>query len=146
MSLSRRHITALVLAGGVLVGCSGPPPTSPESTALLDRPTTAAATAMRGGELGALTARGLVDALEKAGFAVPNRVDTTARDCPGAGCEQSITTDTLAAKSFSSTGRAQSYAADRGFFQVETVVIEFAPPVTPETRERYRAQIKAVMR
>jgi hypothetical protein len=50
---------------------------------------------MRGGELGALTARGLVDALAKAGFAVGNPLDATAQECPAAGCDQSMVTDTL---------------------------------------------------
>lgn len=105
----------------------------------------AAATATRGGELNALTARGVVDALHRAGFAAANPVDTTAQECPDAGCDQSIVTDTLQVKSFSTTGRAQKYAATQGLFQVGTVVVEFAPSVPQSERERYRAQLQRVV-
>jgi hypothetical protein len=100
---------------------------------------------MRGGELGALTARGLVDALDKTGFAVPNPLDTTAQECPAAGCDQSIVTDTLRVKSFSTTSRAQTYAGNHALFQVETIVVAFAAPVSQAERDRYRTQIQILV-
>ncbi|WP_422746715.1 hypothetical protein ACN27E_03925 [Mycobacterium sp. WMMD1722] len=101
--------------------------------------------ATRGGELDALTARGLVDALHRAGAAVPNPRDATAQECPAAGCDQAVVTDTLRVDSFATTGRAQVYAGQRGLFQVETVVVAFAPSVPAAQRDRYVAQIKALM-
>jgi hypothetical protein len=108
-------------------------------------PASAGATAMRGSELGALTARGLVDALNKTDFAVANPLDTAAQECPSAGCDQSIVTDALRVKSFSTTSRAQTYAGNHGLFQVETIVVAFAAPVSQAEQDRYRTQIQTLM-
>ena len=144
MKVIARRIFVGLAVGCLLSGCTSHPPAYPG-------PATSAAgatspTAMRGGELGALTARGLVDALNKTGFAVPNPLDTTARECPAAGCSQSIVTDTVQVKSFSTTARAQTYAGDHGLFQVETIVVAFAPPVSQAEQHRYRTQIQFLMR
>ena len=101
--------------------------------------------ATRQGEMDGLSARGLVDALERAGFPVRNPMDTTAQECPTAGCLQSIVTDTVRVKSFAETRRAQLFAADHGLFQVTTVVVSFAPPVTPDERNRFQAEIQKLM-
>jgi hypothetical protein len=95
----------------------------------------------RQGELGGLTAKGLVDALNQAGYAAPNPVNATAQDCPAAGCDQSIVTDTVSVKSFTTTGKAEIYAKELGLFQVTTLVVSFAPPVAPAEQDRYRAEI-----
>lgn len=94
----------------------------------------------------ALTAHGMVVALGEKGFAVTNPVDTTAQECPDAGCDQAIVTDTLRIKSFTTTARAETYAADHGLFQVQTIVVAFAPPVPDAEQVRYRAQIQTLMR
>lgn len=94
----------------------------------------------------ALTARGVVVSLNEKGFAAPNPVDTTAQECPDAGCDQSIVTDTLRLKSFLTTARAETYAADHGLFQVQTIVVAFAPPVPEAEQARYRAEIQSLMR
>lgn len=94
----------------------------------------------------ALTARGVLAALNEKGLAARNPVDTTAQECPDAGCDQSVVTDTLRVKSFPTTARAETYAANHGLFQVETIVVAFAPPVPEAERARYRAQIQALMR
>lgn len=143
-----RKVVSATLALGCLIvsGCSNGAPSypSPGSTP----PSIAspnAATAMRGGELAALTARGLVQALDKAGFLVPNPHDTTAYECAAAGCEQSIVTDTLRVKSFATTAKATIYAANHGLDQVETIVVAFAPPVTKTEHDRYWAQIQQLV-
>ncbi|OYN77476.1 hypothetical protein CG716_18245 [Mycolicibacterium sphagni] len=99
----------------------------------------------RAGEMHALSARGLVSALKTAGFAVPNPLDTTVQDCSADGCQQSIVTDTLRVESFATTAQAQQYAADRGFYQVETVVVSFAPPLPETERARYRTEIQKLV-
>jgi hypothetical protein len=96
----------------------------------------------RAGQLRALTALGIVNELTRAGFSAPKPLDTTAQDCPTIGCDQSIVTDTLRVKSFPTTARAESYAAHRDLYQVERIVVEFAPPVSEPARARYRAEIQ----
>lgn len=93
----------------------------------------------------ALSARSLVNALNTAGFAVPNPLDTTRQDCSVDGCEQSIVTDTLRVESFATTAQAEQYAADRGFYQVETIVVSFAPPLPETERVRYRTEIQKLV-
>jgi hypothetical protein len=93
----------------------------------------------------ALTARSLVSELAMAGFSVPNPLDTTAQDCSTAGCEQSIVTDTLRVKSFSTSAQAERYAAPRGLYQVETIVVSFAPPISESEQTRYRTEIQRLV-
>jgi hypothetical protein len=81
------------------------------------------ASALNGGELHALTAAGVIDAITKTGLPAPNPLDTTAQDCPRIGCTQSIVTDTVTVKSFETTGQAARFAVPRGLFQVATVVV-----------------------
>ena len=107
---------------------------------------TLAATATRGGELDALSARGVVNALVQAGFQAPNAVDATARECPASACEQSVVTDTVRVKSFGTTALAQDFAASRDLFQLETIVVEFAPQLSELDRARYRAELEVLIR
>ncbi len=137
---------ACVTAVCLISGCShaptysnpGQPPSASTSGPI-------SATATRGGELQAPTARGIVDELAKLGFEVPNPQDTTAQECPAAGCDQSIVTDILRVKSFPTTGRAETYAKDRGLDQVETIVVSFAPPIPQAEQDRYWAQIEKLV-
>ena len=92
-----------------------------------------------------VTAASIVDSLARKGFEVPNQLDTTAQECPDAGCEQSIVTDTLRVKSFSTARRATFYAMAHALRHVSTVAVSFAPPLTPSARERYWAAIVDTM-
>ena len=94
----------------------------------------------------ALTARGIVNALTKMGFEASNPIDTTAQECPAAGCDQSMVTDTVSVKSFATTGEAEIYAQERGLDQVETIVVSFAPPVPLPQRIWYWLAIKKFVR
>jgi hypothetical protein len=135
-----------MLVAFLVTSCSSRPPGYPAAATSAQAGASVAATATRAGELGSLTAHGIVAALQSSGFAAPNPVDTTAQECPTAGCDQSVVTDTLRVKSFSSTAAAQSYAADNGLFQTGTIVVAFAPPVTPADQDRYRRQIAVLTR
>ena len=147
MSVSTRIIAACVVAGCLLSSCSSKLPGYPApASSSPGAPSPLASTMTRDGELGALSARGVVDALAKTGFAVPKPVDTTAQECPDAGCDQAVVTDTLRVKSFPTTARAQGFALDHGLRQVETVVVEFAPPLTQADQDRYWTQIQALVR
>ncbi len=143
MRLPYKVLTVGIAVGVGVGGCSMDAPADPAERA---ENGSAAATAVRGGELNALTARGVVEALDREGFPVPHPVDTTKYECPDAGCDQSIVTDSVRVKSFSSTGRAQKFAARQGLFQAGTVVVAFAPPVPPAERARFRGQIQLLVR
>lgn len=88
-----------------------------------------------------LTASGLIAALGQDGFAVPNPLDTTTQECPTAGCDQAIVTDTMRVKSFATLSQARWYAMTRNLPEFANIVVEFAPPVTTEEREGYLAAI-----
>ncbi len=105
-------------------------------------PVSVGAAAPRGGELHALTALGLVDAIAGAGLAAPNPRDETTQDCGDIGCVQSIVTDTVSVKSFATTGRAELYAMPNGLYQQETIVVSFAPNVPEAEQTRYLTEIQ----
>ncbi|MBI3690248.1 MAG: hypothetical protein HY239_06200 [Mycolicibacterium aromaticivorans] len=84
-----------------------------------------------------LTAEGLVAVLTQEGLAVPNLIDTTAQECPAAGCEQAIVTDTLRVKSFATVGQAKWYSVTAGLPRFANIVVEFAPPLTAGERDGY---------
>ncbi|CAN5510192.1 hypothetical protein BH09ACT8_BH09ACT8_16960 [soil metagenome] len=140
--MSSSGFLAVIVVSATLLtaGCAGH---APANDAPLAPASAVSASALpdRQGELGGLTAKGLVDALNQAGFPAPNPVNATTQDCPAAGCDQSVVTDTLSAKSFATTGRAEIYAKDLGLFQVTTLVVSFAPPMTPAEQDRYRTEI-----
>lgn len=92
-----------------------------------------------------LSARGLVNALNMAGFAAPNPLDTTVQECPAIGCDQSVVTDTLKVKSFETTAQAERYAVPRSLFQVETLAVTFAPVLHESEQARYRAEIQKLV-
>jgi hypothetical protein len=135
---------ALTTAVVLMSACSSHAP----STVTPSAPTqavSAGALPARQGEMGELTAKGLIDALNQAGFAAPNPVNATVQDCPTIGCVQSVVTDTLRARSFATTGQAEIFAKDRDLFQVTTIVVTFAPPMTPAEQDRYRAEIQKLV-
>ena len=147
MSVVGRVIAASLAAVFLVGGCASrlpgyPAPAMSSGTV----PSPLAADATRGGELDALTAGGVVEALDDRGFAVPKPLDTTAQECPAAGCDQSIVTDTLRVKSFPTTAGAQKYAGDHGLRQVQTIVVAFAPPIPPAEQDLYWAQIQVLVR
>lgn len=142
-----RALALGALMACLLSGCSSTlPGYPPPASSAVAHPSTLATTATRGGELGALSARGVVNALVAAGFPAPNAVDTTAQECPASACEQSVVTDTVRVKSFDTTSRAQNFAASRDLFQLETIVVEFAPPLSEQDRARYRAELEVLVR
>jgi hypothetical protein len=139
--VSSRGFFAVVVSAALLTaGCGGHAPAN-EAPLAPASAVSASALPARQGELGGLTAKGLIDALNQAGFAAPNPVNATTQDCPTAGCDQSVVTDTVSVKSFATTGKAEIYAKDLGLFQVTTLVVSFAPPMSPVDQDRYRAEI-----
>jgi hypothetical protein len=136
----------MAMGAFLVAGCSGTPPIPSVPVSSAGAPGASAYDAdRRAGEVHALSARGLISALSSAGFPVPNALDTTVQDCSAAGCQQSITTDTLRVRSFATTAQAQQYAADRGLYQVASIVVSFAPPLPAAEQARYRAEIQKLV-
>lgn len=127
-------------AAFILAGCGGSshqeqsPPSPPTPLAPQSAPT-------RAGELGALTASGLVAALRTEGVEVLNPSDVTAQECPAIGCDQAVVTDRFRIMSFDNSREAQLYAGNQGLHQVATVVVAFAPAVPQPERDEYWAAI-----
>jgi hypothetical protein len=87
----------------------------------------------------------VVDHLQKENHIPLHPVDTTASDCPRAHCAQAIGTDKFTIMSFSRTGDAQHYAADHGFRQIATIVVDFSPNVPDEDRDQMWAEISRMV-
>jgi hypothetical protein len=135
----------LTVAVVLMSACSSHPAAPAGTSSVPAAAVPAGALPDRQGEMAELTAKGLVDALNEAGFAAPNPVNATAQDCPAIGCVQSVVTDTLRARSFATTGQAEIYGRDHDLFQVTTIVVTFAPPMTPADQDRYQAEIKKLV-
>jgi hypothetical protein len=132
----------LALLAAVAAGCAGAGATTDEATtpradgpltrtpSLADRTPSAAA---------------VVQAMANAGIPVPRPVDTTALECPRAGCEQSIVTDTLRVKSFATPQKAVRYAEAQRLWSDGNIVVAFAPPLNEAAREHYWADIEAIL-
>jgi len=138
------RIICFVIAVAMLASCSQDAPDSDTQPGLSAAPQTGPAAAGLASQDGhtTLTARELVDTLMEAGLAVPNAVDTTAQECRGVDCTQSIVTDTLRIKSFPTTAQAERYATSQDLPRASTVVVSFAPPLTEAEEFRYRTEIE----
>lgn len=89
------------------------------------------------------TVEELVAYLAKSGLAVPNPRDVTQRDCPAVGCTRKVQTDTVAIMAFSTTGKAQLYAASAtDVFQVANVVMSFSVSVPTDQRPAFEAAVQ----
>lgn len=140
----RRAVIAVCTSVAAAVVACANPTSSPAPVPPTIDGDTASAPQNRAGELGALTAHGVVEALADAGFATSHPVDSTAQECPTVQCDQSVTTDRFRITSFRSTAEAQRYAAAHGFDQVGTVVVAFSPAVPEAERTRYWTEIVRV--
>jgi hypothetical protein len=122
---ARRFVSLAAVV--MLAACSHSEPATP-NTAPVQVPA----------QLNRASAAQLMDAIVKAGLPAPNRRDTTAVKCPKLRCVQSIETDTVSVIKFAGTGPAQLYAAAiSNMYQVEDVVLTFAPTVSAEQKRDY---------
>lgn len=87
----------------------------------------------------------VVDHLQRENHVLLHPVDTTAPDCQRVGCAQAIGTDKFMIMSFSRTGDAQRYAADHGFRQIETIVVDFSPTVPEQERDQLWTEISRMV-
>jgi hypothetical protein len=140
-------IVALLLLLSVC-GCGGTVAgRSPAPTGVPTAMGTPLASPMAGGVVRSTqTAWHVVRTLSQAGFAATNPLDTTAHECPAVGCRQSVVTDQLRVKSFATPSEASRFALAGGLDHVGTVVVAFAPPLSPSERARYWTEIENVVR
>ena len=132
-----------VLLAACVCGCGGttvgPPPASSDTSTQHGTPLASSGT--RGGARSKQTAWGVVHALSRAGFAATNPLDTTAQECPSAGCQESVVTDQLRVKSYASPSSASRYATAHGLKCIGTIVVSFAPPLSASEREKYWTEV-----
>lgn len=126
--------TAFVCSCGSTI--TGPPRTASEALKQHGTPLASATD----GERSTPTAWDIVRELTRAGLGATNPLDTTAFECRSAGCQESVVTDQLRIKSFSSAQLASRYASTRGLPSIGTVVVSFAPPLPASERETYWAK------
>ncbi len=136
MHRTRYLLLAVALTCGACGSWDPPPPVQAPATASLSPAEL----------LGAMTAHQVVDALPREGLPTVRPVDSTAAECPDAGCDQSIVTDRFRIMSFPSTSAAEKYAADHGARQVATLAVTFSPGVPPDEQNRYWAAIVRLAR
>ncbi|RDH76396.1 hypothetical protein DVS77_21865 [Mycolicibacterium moriokaense] len=93
--------------------------------------------------LNGVSAAQLVDSFVKAGLPAANRQDVTDERCPKLHCAQAVSTDTVTTMKFPATGLAQRYAGSiSNVYQVEDLVVVFAPTVTAAQKQDYEAVAK----
>jgi hypothetical protein len=89
--------------------------------------------------LNAISAAEVVHAFTAAGLPASNPHNVTALKCPKLQCLQAVDTDTVSVIKFPAPGPAELYAgAISNAFQVEDVVVIFAPTVTADLKAKYR--------
>ena len=88
--------------------------------------------------LNSLNASQVIDDFRKARLPALNPQEITSVKCLKVNCLQAITTDTVTVFKFPATGLAQRYIGSRSdVYQIEDLVLEFAPTVTDDAKHRY---------
>lgn len=129
----RAVIAAVVV--GTLVACGHPAPA-----------TQGARSAQMPMSLNGVSAPQMVDDFRKAGLPAVNPRDTTAQDCPKLHCVQGVRTDTVSVFKFPTTGLAQQYIGSRSnVFQVEDLVLTFAPTLPGDVKQRYERELETAV-
>ena len=127
---ARRSVGLAALAVSILAACSHHEPATP-NTAASGPP-----------QLNGVSASQLMDSIVKAGLPAPNQRDVTSLKCPKLQCLQAIDTDTVSVLKFPGTGKAELYAAAiSNVYQVEDVVLTFAPTVTGDLKRQYESVV-----
>jgi hypothetical protein len=88
--------------------------------------------------LNRVSASELVRAFVDAGLPASNPRDVTALKCSKLQCLQAVDTDTVSILKFPASGPAQLYAGSiSNSYQLQDVVVTFAPTVTSDLKARY---------
>ncbi len=130
MSGRRAVMTALAVGGLVACGHStqaGRPTNSAEMPASLN----------------GLTASQVVKDFTEAGLPALNPHDVTSVQCPKVNCVQAISTDTVTVFKFPATGIGQRFTEGQpSVYQIEDLVLTFAPGVTDDLKNRYEQVVE----
>jgi hypothetical protein len=93
--------------------------------------------------LNGLSASQVVDDFKKAQLPAVNPQEITSVKCLKLECLQAITTDTVTVFKFPATDLAQRYIGSRSdAYQIEDLVLEFAPTVTDDVKQRYERVVE----
>lgn len=129
-------VVVVVTSCGVLIAACGRPDTTTS--------TPGAGTPVPGYPyLNPLGVDDLLAAITHAGLDAPNPRNVTQQECPAIGCTDMVATDTVTIIKFATPGQAELYAGStRHAFQIEDVVLTFAPSVPSERRRAYDDAVK----
>ena len=93
--------------------------------------------------LNGLTAARVIEDFTRAGLPTANTRDVTSTECPKVNCVQAIETDTVTVLKFPATGLAQRYIeSERNDYQIEDIVLAFAPSVSDDLKRRYEQVVE----
>ena len=92
-----------------------------------------------------LSAKAAVRLLARHGIPVPNPLVTTRQECPRAGCQLAVVTDTMRVKSFATEQLAEQYAQLHGASCDGNIVVTFAPPLSRSERSNYWRAIEKAL-
>lgn len=133
------RLSAPMVAALLLVSCSHS--AAIENTGAHGTETAGPQIAARNQQSHGTSAASVVTALGRLGAAPPRPVDTTAQECPSAGCTQAVVTDWFRIKSFATDAAAQEYATSPQQMQAANIVVTFSPRLPTEERQRYWSAI-----
>jgi hypothetical protein len=130
--LADRHIWIAALVIFALAGCGHAAPVGSGGTS-----------AGMPVPLNGLNASQVIDDFRKAQLPAQNPQEITSVKCLKLQCLQAVTTDTVTVFKFSATGLAQRYIGSRSdVYQIEDLVLEFAPNVTDDMKQRYERELE----
>lgn len=93
--------------------------------------------------LNGLSASQVIDDFRKARLPALNPQEITSVKCLKLNCVQAISTDTVTVFKFPATGLAQRYIGSRsGVYQIEDLVLEFAPTVPDDVKQSYERVVE----
>jgi hypothetical protein len=126
-----RNVVVVALAIGALSACGNVPSADSSSPS-----------AGGAASLNRVSAQQVIGAIDKAGLPALNPHDVTAEQCPNLQCKQAVSTDTVSVYKFPITGLAQKYAGSiSNDYQVEDLVVVFAPSVSADLKQDYEAVV-----
>ncbi len=129
--MTDRHIGIAACVIFTLAGCHAAPVGSSSTSAEMPAP------------LNGLSAPQVIEDFRKAALPVLNPQEITSVKCLKLRCLQAITTDTVTVFKFPATGIAQRYVGSRSdTYQIEDLVLEFAPTVTDDMKQRYERVVE----
>jgi hypothetical protein len=134
-----RRLSAPMVAALLLVSCSNS--AGIENMGAHGTEAAGPQTAARNQQSHGTSAEAVVTALGRLGAAPPRPVDTTAQECPAAGCTQAVVTDWFRIKSFATDAAAQEHATSPQQMHAANIVVTFSPRLPTEERQRYWSAI-----